>query len=116
MTEYIRCTALTRIVFGSDHWRVARAHADLAAAYYDLKGATVSQSCHFQHCKTVCVVAGYAPQAQQHAELARNIIRSAKMALTSSEKIQIYDVIISIHFTLGRALAQMKKYPLCICG
>ena len=38
MTEFIRCTALTRIVFGSKHWRVAKAHSDLAAAYFDLKG------------------------------------------------------------------------------
>ncbi len=36
--ELIRCTALARIVHGEGAWRVARAHANLAAAYLDLKG------------------------------------------------------------------------------
>lgn len=33
----IRCTALTRIVHGDGHWKMARAHVNLAAAYLDHK-------------------------------------------------------------------------------
>lgn len=36
--EYIRCTALTRIVYGSYHWKLAESHVDLGEAYLDLKG------------------------------------------------------------------------------
>ena len=36
--EYIRCMALARIVFGSNHWRYAESIVDLAETYFDLKG------------------------------------------------------------------------------
>ena len=116
MTEFIRCTALTRIVFGSKHWRVAKAHSDLAAAYFDLKGWFVKLNANWIECyldwEETRIFTGYAPQAEQHAEVARGIIRSAEMAFAPSEKLKIFEVIISIHYTLGRAHAQQKKYPL----
>ena len=50
MREMIRCTALARIVHGEGHWKVARAHATLAAGYYDLKSMRHVCLCHSCEC------------------------------------------------------------------
>jgi hypothetical protein len=42
MHELICCTALARIVYGDGHWRVAKAHADLAEGYSDIRGEDFS--------------------------------------------------------------------------
>ena len=39
--ERIRILALTRIVYGSTHWKLAEAHVSLAEDYLELKGKCV---------------------------------------------------------------------------
>ncbi|KAK7497857.1 hypothetical protein BaRGS_00010991 [Batillaria attramentaria] len=90
--EYIRCTALTRIVHGSNHWKLAESHVDLGEAYLDLKG--------------------YAPQAEYHAETAKSImLHGAHVSESVQEKATIYKVLIRMYYILGRATTVMKKYP-----
>ena len=36
--ERVRILALTRIVYGSTHWKLAEAHVSLAEDYLELKG------------------------------------------------------------------------------
>ena len=36
--EFIRCTALARIVHGDGHWKLARSYVNLGEGYLDLKG------------------------------------------------------------------------------
>ena len=36
--QYVKVLALTRIVFGDDHWRVPEAYVSLARAYLELRG------------------------------------------------------------------------------
>ncbi|XP_025082042.1 tetratricopeptide repeat protein 23-like [Pomacea canaliculata] len=89
--EYIRCTALTRIVYGSYHWKLAESHVDLGEAYLDLKG--------------------YASQAEYHAETAKSImLHGAHVSGSVEEKAEIYSVLIRMYYTLGRACTVMKKY------
>ena len=38
-TVCVRCIALSRIVHGDSHWRLAKAHLQLARTYLELKGA-----------------------------------------------------------------------------
>ena len=52
--EYIRCTALTRIVHGNSHWKLAKSHVDLGEAYLDLKGQDASPSSTFGSSQLFC--------------------------------------------------------------
>ncbi|KAL8559960.1 hypothetical protein ACOMHN_041431 [Nucella lapillus] len=91
--EYVRCIALTRIVHGNHHWKLAKSHVDLGEAYLDLKG--------------------YAAQAEYHAETAKSImLHGAHVSQSVQEKAHIYCVLITMYYTLGRANTTMKKYPL----
>lgn len=55
---------------------------------------------------------GYAPQAEEHACTARHIMMSGvQLSSSPTDKHRILEVLISLHYTLGRAQAQQKKYP-----
>ena len=59
------------------------------------------------------VLAGYAPQAEFHAETAKSImLHGAHVSESVQEKADIYRVLINMYFILGRATTTMKKYPL----
>ena len=86
--EYIRCTALSRIVYGDEHWRYVKSYADLASAYLDLKG--------------------YPTQAQYHCENAKKMM--SQVETSEGNRHQISEVQVNIHYTLGRALMAHKKF------
>ncbi|XP_063437790.1 tetratricopeptide repeat protein 23-like [Mytilus trossulus] len=89
--ELVRCIALTRIVYGANHWKLAESHADLAEAYLDLKGL--------------------APQADYHAESAKTImLNTVATYTTEQEKADVIFILFKIHHTQGRALTEMKQY------
>lgn len=89
--ELVRCIALTRIVYGANHWKLAESHADLAEAYLDLKGL--------------------APQADYHAESAKTImLNTVATYTTEQEKADVIFILFKIHHTQGRALIEMKQY------
>lgn len=89
--EMIRCTALSRIVHGDGHWKLARTHANLAETYLDLKG--------------------YAPQAEYHCETAKGYMsRGIQTSSSSTDKANIMEVNVKIYLIMGRALTNMKKY------
>ncbi|XP_019643659.1 PREDICTED: tetratricopeptide repeat protein 23-like [Branchiostoma belcheri] len=91
IAELVRCTALSRVVYGDGDWRLAEAHTNLAAGYLELRGL--------------------APQAQQHAETARSILLGGVHTSHSSEtKARILEVLVNMHLILGRALTSQKKF------
>ena len=120
--EMIRCTALARIVHGEGHWKVARAHATLAAGYYDLKSNLYIFSKVLPNfiCSVVCnshqikpflsAPLDYSVQAQYHSEIARTMMMSRVQTSSSDDdKANIMEVLCNTYYTLGRALAQLKK-------
>lgn len=89
--ELVRCIALTRIVYGANHWKLAESHADLAESYLDLKGL--------------------APQADYHAESAKTImLNTVATYTTEKEKADVIFILFKIHHTQGKALTEMKQY------
>lgn len=90
--ELIRCLALSRIVYGSQHWKLAQSHANLAQAYFEQKG--------------------YAAQADYHADIGKNImLNQVTMTTTENEKAEVYSVMFNLYHTQCRALTALKKYP-----
>ncbi|KAL3886029.1 hypothetical protein ACJMK2_026053 [Sinanodonta woodiana] len=89
--ERIRCLALTRIVYGSFHWKMAQSHVQLAEAYLELKG--------------------YAVQAEYHTQNAMDImLNSVHTTSTETEKAEVFRVLFQLNYTLGKAQTMMKKY------
>ncbi|CAH1790174.1 unnamed protein product [Owenia fusiformis] len=92
LRELIKCTALARIVYGDGHWKYASAYYALAEGYLELKG--------------------YGPQSKEHADTAKAIMMSGIATSSSeSEKASIMELLMNIHFILGRALTMLQKYP-----
>lgn len=88
--ELIRCTALSRLVYGDRNWHLARAYTKLASAYFDLKG--------------------YSAQAIYHAEISENMLRNhLQLDSYTTDKPLVYAVLVETYFTLGRALMAEKK-------
>lgn len=82
--ELIRCVALSRIVYGDCHWRLAEAFANLAHGYLTYRGL--------------------AAQAKQHAESAKNILLGGvDMTKSLEEKRGILGTLVTIYYTLGMA-------------
>ncbi|KAK3602303.1 hypothetical protein CHS0354_001738 [Potamilus streckersoni] len=89
--ERIRCLALTRIVYGSFHWKMAQSHVNLAEAYLELKG--------------------FAVQAEYHTQNAMDImLSSVHTTSTETEKAEVFRVLFQLNYTLGKAQTMMKKY------
>ncbi|XP_038077747.1 tetratricopeptide repeat protein 23-like [Patiria miniata] len=92
LEEYIRCTALCRLVHGDGHWKLAESHTNLAYAYLTLKGL--------------------APQAQYQAEAAKKIMLSGLHASDSSDcKADLLAVLVKMYYVLGRSNTMFNKYP-----
>ena len=54
-----------------------------------------------------------APQAQYHADIAKNIMLSGLHTSDSSNsKAELLQMLVRMYFVLGRAFTMMKKYPL----
>ncbi|XP_019373525.1 PREDICTED: tetratricopeptide repeat protein 23-like [Gavialis gangeticus] len=87
--ELTRYVALTRIIYGDGHWKMAQAFTNLAHGYMILQGLTA--------------------QAIQHAELARHALLTRGHLPSSSlgEKGEILGTLVTLFYTLGAAhLAQ----------
>ncbi|XP_033124203.1 tetratricopeptide repeat protein 23-like isoform X2 [Anneissia japonica] len=92
MTEWIRCTALARLVYGDGHWKLAHSHASLGQAYLELREL--------------------APQAEHHATLAKNmLLKEAHSTNSTEDKAGLLLALITTYYTLGRACTILKKYP-----
>ncbi|XP_032809192.2 tetratricopeptide repeat protein 23 [Petromyzon marinus] len=90
MTELIRCVALSRIVFGDEHWQVAQAYANLAHGYLSLRGL--------------------APQAKLHCETGQAIMLTAPHSPSSpGERTNILKTLFTIYCTLGKANTHLKN-------
>uniref|UniRef100_W5N4B8 Tetratricopeptide repeat domain 23 like n=1 Tax=Lepisosteus oculatus TaxID=7918 RepID=W5N4B8_LEPOC len=83
MTELIRCVALSRLVYGDGHWRLAEAFANVAYGYLKLRGLPA--------------------QAQQHAETARDILLAGTLLPELVEKKDILPTLMTTYYTLGVA-------------
>ncbi|XP_019934512.2 tetratricopeptide repeat protein 23 [Paralichthys olivaceus] len=79
--DLVHCVALTRLVYGEGHLKVAQAHARLAKAYFQLKG--------------------WGLQAQKHSALARELLPiCSSISSCRGEKLRC---LLSIHLTQGGA-------------
>ncbi|XP_061472103.1 tetratricopeptide repeat protein 23-like [Rhineura floridana] len=89
--ELIQCTALTRIIYGNGHWRLAQALANLAHSYLTLQGLPV--------------------QAMHHANSARYTISTGKgtPSASSEERGEILSTLVTIYYTLGVANLMQKN-------
>uniref|UniRef100_A0A8C5LTM3 Tetratricopeptide repeat domain 23-like protein n=1 Tax=Leptobrachium leishanense TaxID=445787 RepID=A0A8C5LTM3_9ANUR len=88
--ELIRCVALSRIVHGEGHWRLAQAFANLAHSYLTLRDLPA--------------------QARQHAESAKNILlRGVDMSNSVEDKREILETLVTIYYTLGLAHLQQNN-------
>ena len=66
----------------------------------------------FLHYGIRLIPTGYAPQAEYHTEMAKSImLHGAHVSASVQEKADIYRVLISMYYTLGRAHTSLKKYP-----
>uniref|UniRef100_UPI0037E991D6 tetratricopeptide repeat protein 23 n=1 Tax=Semicossyphus pulcher TaxID=241346 RepID=UPI0037E991D6 len=79
--DLVRCVALTRLVYGEGHLKIAQAHVRLAKAYFQLKG--------------------WGLQAQEHSALARELLPFCSSI--SSCKGEKLEVLLSVHLTQGGA-------------
>ncbi|XP_055457001.1 tetratricopeptide repeat protein 23-like [Psammomys obesus] len=82
--ELIRCFILSQIIFGNEHWKCARALANLAYGYLTLRGLPA--------------------QAKKHAQSAKSTLLSWKQNTTSDmERKEILEALVVLYYTLGIA-------------
>ncbi|KAK3752662.1 hypothetical protein QZH41_011265, partial [Actinostola sp. cb2023] len=93
VSERIRCVALTRILHGDYHWKLAKAYSKLAQAYY---------------------AAGMALQALGHAENARDVLVAADAMFYQErqhyERKDVIPVIELTYLVMGQAHLMLKQY------
>ncbi|CAI9590312.1 unnamed protein product [Staurois parvus] len=82
--ELIKCVALSRIIYGDSHWKLAEAFANLAYGYLTYQELPA--------------------QAKQHAESAKSILLGGvDMTKSLKEKRGILGTLVTIYYTLGMA-------------
>ncbi|XP_068168462.1 tetratricopeptide repeat protein 23 [Antennarius striatus] len=82
--DLVRCVALTRLLYGEDHLKLAQAHARLAKTYFISKG--------------------WGLQAQKHSALAREILSVCSSNSSCREdKMEVLMCLLTIHLTWGGA-------------
>ncbi|XP_036211581.1 tetratricopeptide repeat protein 23 isoform X3 [Myotis myotis] len=87
--ELVRCVALTRICYGSCHWKLAEAYVNLAQGYLQLKGTSL--------------------QAKHHAEKAREILTNS-IVPSCDDNTAVFRCSVELFHTLGRALLSLQKF------
>ncbi|XP_036267675.1 tetratricopeptide repeat protein 23 isoform X3 [Pipistrellus kuhlii] len=87
--ELVRCVALTRICYGSCHWKLAEAYVNLARGYLQLKGLSL--------------------QAKHHAETAREVLTSS-IGPPYEDNTDVFRCSIELFHTLGSALLALQKF------
>ncbi|XP_037622878.1 tetratricopeptide repeat protein 23 [Sebastes umbrosus] len=82
--DLVRCVALTRLVYGDGHLKLAQAHARLAKAYFHFKG--------------------WGLQAQEHSTLARELLPFCpSVSSCRDEKLEVLMCLLNVHLTQGGA-------------
>ncbi|XP_045893317.1 tetratricopeptide repeat protein 23 isoform X3 [Micropterus dolomieu] len=82
--DLVRCVALTRLVYGEEHLKLAQAHARLAKAYFQFKG--------------------WGLQAQEYSALARELLPfCTSISSCRGEKLEFLTCLLSVHLTQGGA-------------
>ncbi|XP_077203060.1 tetratricopeptide repeat protein 23-like isoform X2 [Paroedura picta] len=94
--ERIRCVALTRIVYGDRHWRLARALANLAHSYLALPG--------------------FPTQAVQHANSAKGALLTDGSSPPAEERQEVLSTLLTIYYTLGVAHQVQKNSKESFCN
>ncbi|XP_014399098.1 PREDICTED: tetratricopeptide repeat protein 23, partial [Myotis brandtii] len=87
--ELVRCVALTRICYGSCHWKLAEAYVNLAQGYLQLKGTSL--------------------QAKHHAEKAREILTNS-IVPSCDDDTAVFRCSVELFHTLGRAQLSLQKF------
>ncbi|XP_059952886.1 tetratricopeptide repeat protein 23 isoform X3 [Mesoplodon densirostris] len=85
----MRCVALTRICYGDSHWKLAKAHVNLAQAYLQLKGLSL--------------------QAKQHVEKAKEILTNS-IVHPYNDNTDVFKCSVELFHTMGRALLSLQKF------
>ncbi|XP_070763897.1 tetratricopeptide repeat protein 23 [Enoplosus armatus] len=82
--DLVRCVALTRLLYGEGHLKLAQAHARLAKAYFQFKG--------------------WGLQALEHSALARELLPfCSSISSCRGEKLEVLRCLLSVHLTQGGA-------------
>ncbi|XP_034734705.1 tetratricopeptide repeat protein 23 [Etheostoma cragini] len=82
--DLVRCVALTRLVHGDGHLKLAQAHARLAKAYFQYKG--------------------WGLQAQEHSALARQLLPFCpSISSCRGENLEVLMCLLNVHLTHGGA-------------
>ncbi|XP_026167824.1 tetratricopeptide repeat protein 23 isoform X2 [Mastacembelus armatus] len=90
--DLVRCVALTRLVYGEGHLKLAQAHARLAKAYFQFKG--------------------WGMQAQKHSTQARELLPFGSSSFHhGDEKLEVLTTLLCTHLTQGGAGLLTDKYP-----
>ncbi|XP_066885643.1 tetratricopeptide repeat protein 23 isoform X7 [Kogia breviceps] len=89
LQELVRCVALTRICYGDSHWKLAKAHVNLAQGYLQLKGLSL--------------------QAKQHAEKAKEILTNS-IVCPYNDNTDVFKCSVELFHTMGRALLSLQKF------
>ncbi|XP_059952885.1 tetratricopeptide repeat protein 23 isoform X2 [Mesoplodon densirostris] len=89
LQELMRCVALTRICYGDSHWKLAKAHVNLAQAYLQLKGLSL--------------------QAKQHVEKAKEILTNS-IVHPYNDNTDVFKCSVELFHTMGRALLSLQKF------
>lgn len=89
--DLVRCVALTRLVYGDRHMRLAAAHARLAKAYFQFKG--------------------WGLQAQEHAARASALLPLSTFdSSCPDQRIQVLSCLLGIYQTQGGAALLLHSY------
>ncbi|XP_060092577.1 tetratricopeptide repeat protein 23-like [Heteronotia binoei] len=96
--EWICCVALTRIIYGNGHWRLAQALANLAHSYL--------------------VLPGFSAQALQHANSAKGtlLMDGSSPPASAKEKREILSTLLTIYYALGVAHWVQKNSKESFCN
>ncbi|KAM4573784.1 tetratricopeptide repeat protein 23 isoform 1-T1 [Odontesthes bonariensis] len=83
--DLVRCVALTRLIYGERHLKLAQAHARLAKAYFQFKG--------------------WGLQAQEHLAVAKELLSFCSSSNSScrGRKLEVLTCLLSIHLICGGA-------------
>ncbi|KAM7002566.1 tetratricopeptide repeat protein 23 [Tautogolabrus adspersus] len=91
--DLVRCVALTRLVYGEGHLKLAQVHVRLAKAYFQFKG--------------------WGLQAKEHLALARELLPfCSSVSSCEVEKLEALICLLSVHLTQGGSALLTDKYPL----
>ncbi|XP_066474264.1 tetratricopeptide repeat protein 23-like [Tiliqua scincoides] len=96
--ELIQCTALTRIIYGNRHWKLAQALANLAHSYLVLQGLPVQTMQHANSAKCIIFSGGSTPPA------------------SSEERREILSTLVTIYYSLGVAHLKQKNSKKSYCS